>query len=104
MGGLKAEHGEKSKGCLNRRGAVINTAKEYSAESSIHGISYIFDQSQGMVSRFAWLLIVMSAVTLGVYWSLKVRLCMVLYTYVFINLIFNCCKKRLILTGKTIKY
>ena len=75
MGGLKAEGGKKSKGCLNGKGTVINTATEYAGVSSIHGISYIFERSQGIVSRFAWLVIVMSAVSLGVYWSLKVRLC-----------------------------
>ena len=73
MGGLKAEGGKKSKGCLNGKGTVINTATEYAGVSSIHGISYIFERSQGIVSRFAWLLIVMSAVTVGVYWSFKVR-------------------------------
>ena len=75
MGGLKAEHGKKSKGCLNRKGTIINKATEYAGVSSIHGISYIFDQSQRIVSRFAWLLIAMSAITVGVYWSLQVRLC-----------------------------
>ena len=74
MGGLKAEGGKKS-GCLNGKDTLINTATEYAGVSSIHGISYIFERSQGIVSRFAWLLIVMSAVTVGVYWSFKVRLC-----------------------------
>ena len=70
MGGLKVEGGKKSRG----KGAIINTATKYAEVSSIHGISYIFDRSQGIVSRFAWLLIVMSAVTVGAYWSFKVGL------------------------------
>ena len=75
MGGLKAERGKKSKGCLNGKGTIITTATEYAGVSSIHGISYMFERSQGIVSRFAWLLIAMSAITVGVYWSLQVRLC-----------------------------
>ena len=67
------EGGKKPRGCLLKgKGTVINTATEYAEVSSIHGISYIFERNHGIVSRFAWLLIVLSAVTLGVYWSFKV--------------------------------
>ena len=77
MGGLKVGGGKKPRGCLLKgKGTVINTATEYAEVSSIHGISYIFERNHGIVSRFAWLLIVLSAVTLGVYWSFKVRLYM----------------------------
>ena len=81
MAWLNAEHSKKSKGCLNRRGTIVNTATEYSKASSIHGIVYIFDHSQGFVSRIAWLLIVMSAVILGGYWSFKVSLFRVFFQF-----------------------
>ena len=68
------EGGKKPRGCsLKGKGTVINTATEYAEVSSIHGISYIFERNHGIVSRFAWLVMVLSAVTLGVYWSFKVR-------------------------------
>ena len=101
MGGLKEEGGKQPRGCLLKgKGTVLNTATEYAEVSSIHGISYIFERNHGIVSRFAWLLIVLSAVTLGVYWSFKVRLYMYMCT--------NCSKSfkypyyRLISIGKKI--
>ena len=69
------EVGKRPGGCrLKGKGTVINTATEYAEVSSIHGISYIFERNHGIVSRFAWLVMVLSAVTLGVYWSFKVKL------------------------------
>ena len=71
---VSAERGKKSRGCLGGKGAILLTASEYSASSSIHGISYISERAHGVVSRLAWLLIVLSAVSLGAYWSLQVGL------------------------------
>ena len=98
MGGVKAGGGKKSMG----KAAIFNTATEYAEGSSIHGISYIFDHSQGIVSRFAWLLIVMSAITVGVYWSLKVKFACCKFTAQ--NFTFDHYNHRLTLIGKKIQF
>jgi hypothetical protein len=58
---------KKSKSC-----AVMETVTEYSDASTIHGISYIFNRSQGGAARFAWLVIVIGFASLGIYMSVKV--------------------------------
>jgi hypothetical protein len=50
----------------------MKTVTDYSEASTIHGISYIFDRSQGGAARFAWLVIVTGFASLGIYWSVEV--------------------------------
>ena len=50
----------------------MRTASEYSEASSVHGVAYVFDKGHGSLPRFAWLLIVVSGLTLGIFWSVEV--------------------------------
>ena len=46
------------------KAALSQTTEEYASQSSIHGISYIFDKELHLVDRLLWLLVVV--VFLGV--------------------------------------
>ena len=53
--------------------AASQTAAEYGEASSLHGIQYIFERGQSLfVSRLFWLLVVLSAIVVGVFWSVEV--------------------------------
>ena len=59
----------------------MKTAEEYSGASSVHGVAYVFDKEHGALPRFAWLLIVLSGMTLGIYWSVEVGEGTVIFGY-----------------------
>ena len=46
---------------------VAKVVKEYAARSTVHGISYIFDQQVGFLDRALWLLTVLGATTLALW-------------------------------------
>jgi hypothetical protein len=78
---FSASDGTRNKKKKSKSRAVMETVTGYSEASTIHGISYIFDRSQGGAARFAWLVIVIGFALLGIYWSVEV-LTQLLYSLV----------------------
>ena len=46
---------------------------QYCDASTVHGIGYIFERGQAFFPRFAWLLVVIASMTLGLLWSSQVN-------------------------------
>ena len=47
--------------------AVVRTTEEFASQTTVHGISYIFDRSLPMVDRLLWLVVVVSFLGLASY-------------------------------------
>ena len=55
--------------------AASQTATDYGEASTIHGFRYILERGNGLVvSRIIWLVVVIAATVVGIFWSVEVRL------------------------------
>ena len=49
---------------------MIKTTVEYSAASTLHGLTYIFESGKSLsISKVLWLLVVIGAAVSGIIWS-----------------------------------
>lgn len=51
------------------RREMFNIVRDYSEYSTIQGVIYLFQSSQTQVGRLFWLLVIISMLALGTYWS-----------------------------------
>ena len=50
-----------------KKNALIQTTEDYASQTTIHGISYIFDKNLKMAERVLWLALVLSFLSLAIY-------------------------------------
>ena len=50
-----------------KKNALIQTTEDYASQTTIHGISYIFDKNLKMAGRVLWLALVLSFLSLAIY-------------------------------------
>ena len=50
-----------------RKNALIQTTEEYASQTTIHGISYIFNRKLNLMERLLWLLLVLAFLCLATY-------------------------------------
>ena len=50
-----------------RKNALIQTTEEYASQTTIHGISYIFDRKLNLMERLLWLLLVLAFLCLATF-------------------------------------
>jgi hypothetical protein len=57
------------KGGLKPLKAITNTTYEFAGNTTVHGITYIFDKTIFIVERILWLCVVVFFAILAIYWS-----------------------------------
>ena len=70
---MKIDEMEMNRSKSFKRPKLLHIAKEtaiqYSEQSTVHGIYYIFERNESNFSHFLWILVTIGFAVLGFYWS-----------------------------------
>ena len=54
---------------VRRKAAFAQTTEDFASRTSIHGVAYAFDKSNGLVDRVLWALVVLGFLVLATYFT-----------------------------------
>jgi hypothetical protein len=67
---MSKHSGKKGGARVRPLNAVAKTTFEFAGNTTVHGITYIFDKTIFFIERILWLCVVVSCASLAVYWSI----------------------------------